>query len=464
MAPENLTTLFKAMRLHQQPYRADFDTNCPFQETARIEVSSSPDLFGCAFNPYADPEDDQMVAIAGADGINVYNIPLDTNRIDHVWGCSFGKVPKHNKSESLYTVAWAYDTFEAEHGRNPYKLVTGGAGSHLYVIDFKTKAIENHLLSFGGEINDIRVCPSNSNIVATACSDESVRIHHIRNQSPLITCGGLRTHMGAILSVDWHSSGDYIVSCGFDHQILKWDLSVNPAKGWLDKACEELARGQRNIYFQPGVDDETAAPEAVKMKKPSQGDDRKDIAASLHAPTGNYMELFTPVAICSDLHSDYVDCIRMLPGSDLFASKATGSDRHINIAKFGLPAAIKQFKDRVPCLEPELAQTNIKWFKNSTGESWFVKFAVDPQRRWIVSGSNGRVSFFDMRKRDTYEDHSCVHHFTPSHYAIRHVDFSPCGRLLVGCTDYGIIFRVDRVSSDVAADKFAKFRAKWNAL
>lgn len=468
MSSENWTALFKAMRLHQRPHRADFDCPFPFQETARIQVSGKSDLFGCAFNPYADPDDDQLVAISGGDGLHIYNIPLDINRIDHVWGCAFEKFErsKTDKVESLYTVAWAYDTFEADAGRNPYKLVTGGAGSHIYVIDFATKRVENQLRSFGGEINEIRTSPSNSNIIATACADESVRIHHIRNQSPLITCGGVRTHMGAILSVDWHSNGDYIVSCGFDHQILKWDLSVDPTKGWLEKASRELAKGVRNIYEQTaGCDDDRKTPVFEEgMKKfgvDKEEEVVKEMVATFHTPSNNHLELYTPVAICSDLHSDYVDCIRMLPGSDMFASKATGNDPHINISAFGLPDSIQQFKDRVSCVEPELAHTNLKWFKNPDGQSWFHKLALDPRRRWIVcGGATGDVYFYDLRDGKEHEHAHMIH---PTSYAVRHLDFSPCGRLLIGCTDDGTIFRVDRISSDVAGDKFAKFRAKWGS-
>lgn len=102
----------------------------------------------------------------------------------------------------------------------------------------------------GGAVNDVRTCPSNSNLVACASKDSTVRIFHIRNNACLVVMGGLNTHNDQVLSVDWAATGDYVLSCGFDHQIMKWDLSVDHVKKHLDAACKALEFGQRDILNQ----------------------------------------------------------------------------------------------------------------------------------------------------------------------------------------------------------------------
>lgn len=465
----DMTAAFKDLKLHEQPHRKDF-RGFPFQETARLQMNNQATNYGCAFNQYAGAGDTQLVAICGDDGVHVFHIPMDINRIEHVWGCAFeNSVPKGSgdKVERLFTVAWAYDTYEGNQGRKPYKIVTGGAGGQIYVIDYETREIENILRSFGGDINEIRVSPSDSNVIATACADESVRIHHIRNEGALITCGGYRTHMGSILSLDWHSSGDYLVSCGFDHQILKWDLTREPAKSWLEKACTELEKGKRNIFFQSADDVPNRLQFVEGMKRLGEHKDDevvREIVAASQRPTDNHLDIYNPAAICSDLHSDYIDCIRMLPGSDVFVSKSTGNDPHIYVSKFGLPKGIKEFKERAPCLEPELAQTNYTWLVNPTGSQWFIKFAIDPRRRWIACGGDtGEVHFYDMSENDKEKQHEVTNTISiPSQSTVRSLDFSTCGRVIIGCTQEGIIFRIDRISCNVDRLKYDEFKTNWS--
>lgn len=465
----DLTTALKNLELHKQPHRSDFP-GFPFHETARLQMDDKATNYGCAFNQYAGSEDMQLVAICGDGGVHVFHIPMDSNGIKHVWGCSFDKsVPQgsDDKVERLFSVAWAYDTCDGIQGKKPYKIVTGGAGGHIYVIDYETAEIDNILRSFGGDINEIRVCPSDSNIIATACADESIRIHHIRNEGALITCGGLRTHKGSILSLDWHSSGDYLVSCGFDHQILKWDLSRDPAKSWLKKACTALEKGQRNIYFQSSDDVPNRLRFVEGMKRLGEHKDDeviKEIVEASQRPSDNHLEIYTPTAICNDLHNDYIDCIRILPGSDVFVSKSTGYDPHIYVSKFGLPKGIQEFKHRAPLLEPEFAQTNFTWLVNPTGSQWFIKFAIDPRRRWIVcGGSTGEVHFYDMTEKDKEKKHHPAKSIIiPSNNTVRNLDFSTCGRVIIGCTNEGIIFRIDRISSSVDNLKYEQFKSLWN--
>ncbi|UMM30563.1 hypothetical protein L5515_012389 [Caenorhabditis briggsae] len=411
-----------------------------FVETARSRIGipkkgpgrksrdTSICLYGCAFNPYAYPEHNQLVAVCGETNVHVFKI-TDADKLEHIWATSFEPLGiATDRKEILYSVAWAYDTYEADHHRPAHKIVAGGVLGHIYVIDLKTKNLDNTLRSFGGDINDIRVNPADSNLIACASGDQSIRIHHIRNQSCLITIGGPLSHPSAVLSVDWNSDGNTLITCGFDHQLMSWDLSVNPAKEWLDKTCDELKNGKKNIFFQSSSDGDRSTNNIKITKKIGEDTDKaflKEVQEELHRPHDNTLNIYAPSAVITDLHSDYMDCVRFLPDSELFLSKERGS-----------------------VLEPEQSVTNYAWYKNPEGWSWYHKCAIDPMRKFIgCAGSGGTLFFFKMEaEAPTAENHEPVHKLKLTDGGnVRNVAFSPCGRYVVATTSNGYVVRMDRM-------------------
>lgn len=75
----------------------------------------------------------------------MYSVPIDINNIELQWSCNFptDKSSKVEREESLFTVTWCYDTYEAENDRNPFKVVTGGTLGHIYVIDYVSRKLSN---------------------------------------------------------------------------------------------------------------------------------------------------------------------------------------------------------------------------------------------------------------------------------------------------------------------------------
>ncbi|ULT97396.1 hypothetical protein L3Y34_005304 [Caenorhabditis briggsae] len=411
-----------------------------FVETARSRIGfpkkgpgrksryTSICLYGCAFNPYAYPEHNQLVAVCGETNVHVFKI-TDADKLEHIWATSFEPLGiATDRKEILYSVAWAYDTYEADHHRPAHKIVAGGVLGHVYVIDLKTKNLDNTLRSFGGDINDIRVNPADSNLIACASGDQSIRIHHIRNQSCLITIGGPLSHPSAVLSVDWNSDGNTLITCGFDHQLMSWDLSVNPAKEWLDKTCDELKNGKKNIFFQSSSDGDRSTNNIKITKKIGEDTDKaflKEVQEELHRPHDNTLNIYAPSAVITDLHSDYMDCVRFLLDSELFLSK-----------------------ERRSVLEPEQSVTNYAWYKNPEGWSWYHKCAIDPMRKFIgCAGSGGTLFFFKIEaEAPTAENHEPVHKLKLTDGGnVRNVDFSPCGRYVVATTSDGYVVRMDRM-------------------
>ncbi|PIC20000.1 hypothetical protein B9Z55_025343 [Caenorhabditis nigoni] len=479
---------FAAMKLDKCTGKEDFEDR-PFVLTAREQIEPEFPLYGCAFDPYVRPESRQVVAVCGGNRAHVFHVPHGENKLNHIWSVSFEQQEdptKKDRKEELLTVTWAYDTYDHDQRRPCHRVVVAGVLGHIYVVDLKTRMLFNRLRSYGGDVNDLRVCPTDSNLIAGASSDQTIRIHHIRNQAALITIGGPFCHPGPILSVDWSSDGTYLLSCGFDHQVMKWDLTAEPAKSWLQKTCKELEKGVKDIYFQSGLD---ANREPVKAGSKKCGKDKdnevlREVLASLHRPHDNTLELYTPVAQISDLHHDYMDCIRILPDTDFFASKSVCLDPHLNISALGVPGNIRTY-DRGAPLEPERNSYNAMWFAIGEGERWFHKFSIDPMRRWIAGGGDkGSIMFFDLHDEQHNQDGeyitkpdtnrpkpssdqpstserlphpSRVRYYNVSDAGIRNVDFSTCGRYVVAVTDDSFVIRMDRVKKDVSVDKLTGY-------
>lgn len=66
-------------------------------------------------------------------------------------------------TEFFYAVCWTYDV---ENGRN--FIIAGGKRGIIRVICMDTSTVINNLIGHGDAVNEIRLCPDNSDIIASA--------------------------------------------------------------------------------------------------------------------------------------------------------------------------------------------------------------------------------------------------------------------------------------------------------
>ncbi|EGT58631.1 hypothetical protein CAEBREN_29779 [Caenorhabditis brenneri] len=387
----NLVQKFKDLKLHTNDEEEDYDEQ-PFILSATVQTEHKSSNYGCAFNPYADdPNEDQLVATVGGEYLHVFHCPPETNHLVPLkaWHFPTDNQPKEGGkqlTEQLFSVSWAADSYEDRNGRSELRLVAGGQLGKLYVVDYGTMAHCNTLHCTGGEINEIRVSPANSDLIAVASSDMALRIFHIRNSACLVVIGGPKCHQGNILTVDWHYKGDYIISAGIDHRAIRWDLAAPPVKKHIDRICEALKSGEQNQFepVQPTNDKELEAAYAKSQQHPG---------GAKASSTRSTFQTQWP----NDIHFNAVDCVRVLSGVDRIMSKSV--DSTLTLWRFGPPMhqQVNPVPQRIDA--PETCTTVLQ--TRDLGDAdppFFIKFDIDPRRRWIACpGREGSVSFYDMR-------------------------------------------------------------------
>lgn len=456
----DVIAMFQKLNLHESADEEPDNEKKPWILTAKVKESHGKEIYGCSFNQYADPEDDQYLATGGSEFLHIYRFPKDSNEIVPVWTCSFPVIKpssprKTDRSESIYSVTWAYDTYDHSIGKNPWKVLCGGALGTIYVIDFLTRKLDNHLKSSGSDINDIRMSPVDSNIVASANSDSSIRIHHIRNESCLFVIGGTKhCHSGTVLSLDWHYLSNYILSSGFDHQVLRWDMSTSAVKNHMERACETLKKGKRNVLSQydnerkpPKVAETSFGPEALNEVRNNFSENQNGGVYPIYVPSGH----------ASDIHNDYVDCIRILPETDYILSKSTASEKSIFFWRFGVPEGEENHLQKD--LHSEKSTMNMIQRHVPRGDPYFLKFDIDPRGRWLVcGGALGEVYLYDLNDiRVDQKPRETLSVSTGYNSACRQITFSPCGRFFAATTDDSFVYRFDRVHASVNQTELRKF-------
>ncbi|CAL2041682.1 unnamed protein product [Caenorhabditis brenneri] len=475
----NLVQKFKDLKLHTNDEEEDYDEQ-PFILSATVQTEHKSSNYGCAFNPYADdPREDQLVATVGGEYLHVFHCPPDTNHLVPLkaWHFPTDNQPKEGGkqlTEQLFSVSWAADSYEDRNGRSELRLVAGGQLGKLYVVDYGTMAHCNTLHCTGGEINEIRVSPANSDLIAVASSDMALRIFHIRNSACLVVIGGPKCHQGNILTVDWHYTGDYIISAGIDHRAIKWDLAAPPVKKHIDRICEALKSGEQNQFepVQPTNDKELEAAYAKSQQhleevlgkelKVSDVDVKTDPRAAIRDVANNFAEhfdksviypIYLPNAVANDIHFNAVDCVRVLSGVDRIMSKSV--DSTLTLWRFGPPMhqQVNPIPQRIDA--PETCTTVLQ--TRDLGDAdppFFIKFDIDPRRRWIACpGREGSLSFYDMRNPKP-EAHLILR---SGNHTLRQAAFSPCGRFVVVVCDGSLITRFDRVHASVDQNKLKEF-------
>ncbi|KAF1755417.1 hypothetical protein GCK72_021986 [Caenorhabditis remanei] len=389
----------------------------PFLGTAHLFEEGYVNLFGCSVNPFVEEFDDQLGVAVGGPNIHIYRMPVLEPKLE------LAAAGELDEEEDLYTVAWCYDK-----GENLHKIATGGVSGVVYIVDAASMEVQRQLLGAGNAINDIKTCPTDSEIIAAASADRTIRIYHIKEPTCLILIGGRFSHHDSIVSIDWVSNAEKLYSCGFDHKVMCWDLNSRRVKAHIADCCRIIRSGQP-------LGDILEYSHSSGIQGVNQ----------LFDLEGHTMLIKKPENSINDVHFDCVDSLRVVDYKEkaYVISKSTGHGRKIcfwRIGTFGQETEMVH-RDEISTSHTKIAEMSI-----DDGYPWFGKIDVDVTGKWLAApGDSGNIHLYNLKNRNERKAFLDLKVPDMKDTMIRQVMFSPNGRLLFVVGDAGFVARIDRV-------------------
>lgn len=142
------------------------------------------------------------------------------------------------------------------------------------------------LVGHGDLINELRTSPIDPGLVFSASKDRSVRLWNVRTMTCVAVFGGERGHRDEVLSLDIHILGNCMASSGMDTSIKIWNL-----------------KDPKLLY-------------AIQIS-----DDLSVVASTDKSFPVEFLQF--PLYSTTQLHTDYVDCVRWV--GDCLLTKSTNN-------------------------------------------------------------------------------------------------------------------------------------------
>lgn len=219
-------------------------------------------------------------------------------------------------------------------------LAAGGNKNAIFLVNLlNINDRGSYLVGHKNDINTLKFCNAFKEFLLSGSNDCSVRLWNVKTKSQIAVFAGPGGHQSSVLTVAWHSSGDYCASAGFDLKILLWDV-----KRVVDLYMQTLSKENSNVV--------------------------KTILKS------------TPIYTCSELHENYIDHVQFF-GNLLLSKSMTG--------------VIYLWK---PVLNDESDSFQIiNKFVYKTSFVWFLKFYASEETLNLFVGDKGRLFQFGLTNK-----------------------------------------------------------------
>lgn len=296
--------------------------------------------------------------------------------------------------EKEHCVDINYITFPRDDGTTlgPQLLCAAGVSGIIKVVDpVKMRQIAS-LHGHGDEVYDLKVSPTDENLLLSASVDESIRLWNLEAFACVAIFAGQHGHDGFVLSLSWHVEGELFASSGKDQTIRLWSLNDGVVMEAL-AASRRLEPCQKRTSFRPACQ--------------------------------NF-----PYFATNKVHRNVVDCVHFL--GDMILSKSTYNS--IILWAPVLPDGhAPSCTSRSAAFNPPSDVIALRTFDLRDCNLWFVRFAVDPEGRLLAVGTiKGEVDIWDI---DSCQQRPSQKLKAVTSQTIRTLAFSPNGKILVTCCD-----------------------------
>lgn len=421
------------------------------------------------FYPYLVQRDDPLIfAVICYHDVLIYMIDGNDDG-----GMSLLAAHQTNKRQRTGTYVLNSCTWCYVDANEPLLAVTGESGQIL-IIEPMTGRLFASLVSHGqGVINALTTHPKYPWIIASASLDTSIRIWDLRRLSDptlstsVVICGHSMAHKECLLTIDWHHSGRYIVSGGFDYRVAVWSLpDLDPESDFwykISKEGRERSRDEVHVIYWPHFLSSSVHSDIIDTAK-FVGDlivsrASKESKLVLWSVTGLNEDREPPestTAVKTLEHLETINGFVQRPGlymdDDFFSSDAReykGPELYRRLLQFSLPHSETYWLRFDICkpstLFPEVRLTLSAGNHDSQVSHWDLQTYIDgqekPQSDQIPSAKSRRVvggaSEFILREKYPLHDPERLlepmlitrHHLPKMAQMVnRAIAWSPCGR------------------------------------
>lgn len=292
----------------------------------------------------------------------------------------------------------------------PQLLCVAGSGTVIKVIDTVRRMLLITLSGHGNDIYDLKFSPTDEWLLASASTDESIRLWNVKNATCVAIFAGHEGHRDAVLSVAWHPYGDCFVSGGMDTTVKLWDIGNGTEAHKSIKASKKV---------RPRLWD--SSPSTTK------GDYFRTVYEQM------------PYFSTRKVHVDYVDCVQFV--GDLILSKSIDND--IILWKPVLTRSRVEDKSTQQRLPSEVVA--LREFRLSDADVWFIRFHTNPDCTILACGNNiGEIKVWDIDANPKKENVvKLTNQYCTS--SIRMVSLSPDSKCLVAACDDASIWQWDAI-------------------
>lgn len=241
------------------------------------------------FYPYILREDDPVIfAAISFTTVCIYEAKSEGSGLRCLLTCQRPPAPeKEFESGWLNCCTWCFINEE-----EPLLALAGESG-HISIIDaFSGKLVHTLVGHSNGTVNELVTHPDYPYLIASASIDHSIRVWDLRRASVsalstcITICGHSMGHTAGLVTLDWHHTGRYLVSGGYDHRICVWTLPdyAESSPFWHEISYEGRKRSRDEVRV-----------------------------------------IHYPHFVSSAIHGDYVDTVRFL--GDLVLSRAAQENK-----------------------------------------------------------------------------------------------------------------------------------------
>ncbi|RWS20786.1 hypothetical protein B4U80_03854 [Leptotrombidium deliense] len=364
-----------------------------YKYTTFFKESHNFPLFGIQINPYLQDDRRYVFATVGSNRISIYEC-LESGGLRLLQAYA-----DPDTEENFYCCAWTVESSS----KCPL-LAAGGSRGIIRLISTEQVESIKHFKGHGSAINDLKIHPTDTELLLSASKDHSLKLWNIRTSVCIAVFGGVEGHRDEVLCADFHFDGQKIVSSGMDHSLKIWTMET--------ENVQKAIRESHSFSNQSGV--------SFKTQK-------------------QHIPIFTT----RDIHRNYVDCVQWY--GNFVLSKSCE-----NAIICWKPGKLEDSDDiELPKVQynNDSQTTTLHRFEYKDSDIWFIRFAMDEDQKVMAVGNqSGKVYLWDLDVDDPTQAKSLIltHHKCAS--AIRQTALTQNGNILLFICDDSTVWRWDRVA------------------